>query len=65
VYVENPMESALVLLVVSVDVLSTVLYLKLLRSDSSAQYGEMLPSDGMGGKRFPNHHSEIVDHTVT
>lgn len=62
VYVENPMESAsraarsLSGRTVTRPVLETA------KKRFITQFSEMLPSDGMGGKRFPNHMSEIVDH---
>lgn len=64
VFVENPMESAarsarsIAGRTVSRPMLETA------KRRFMEQYGDLdfLPSDGMGGKRFPNHHSEIVDH---
>lgn len=62
VFVENPMESAarsarsISGRTVNRPVLETA------KARFIRQYGDFLPSDGMGGKRFPNHHSEIIDH---
>ena len=62
VYTENPMESAtraarsVAGRTVSRPMLETA------KKRFMEQYGEMLPSDGMGGKRYPNNRSEIVDH---
>lgn len=61
-FVENPMESAARAArsisgrTVNRPVLETA------KARFLKQYNDFLPSDGMGGKRFPNHHSEIVDH---
>lgn len=62
VYVANPLESAaraarsIAGRTVSRPVIQTA------KERFIRQYGDMLPADGMGGKRFPNHMSEIVDH---
>jgi hypothetical protein len=62
VHIDNPMESAirsaksLAGRTVSRPMLETA------ERRFVSQYERMLPSDGMGGKRFPNDRSEIVDH---
>lgn len=62
VYTENPMESAMRAAksvsgrTVNRPMLDTA------KRRFMEQYGELLPSDGMGGKRYPSNRSEIVDH---
>lgn len=62
VYTENPMESATrAARSVSGRTVNRPM-LETAKRRFMEQYGEMLPSDGMGGKRYPNNRSEIVDH---
>lgn len=63
VYVENPMESAAraAKSVAGRTVNRPVLETAWKRFKD--QYGDLLPGDGMGGKKLPNNYSEIVDHT--
>lgn len=63
VFIENPMESAaraarsIAGRTVSRPMIETA------KARFINQYGDFLDSDGMGGKKFPTHHTQIVDHT--
>lgn len=62
VYVDNPLESASRAARSVAGRTVTRPVLETAKQRFMKQYEEFLPSDGMGGKRYPNHLSEIVDH---
>lgn len=62
VYVDNPLESASRAARSVAGRTVTRPVLETAKQRFMKQYEEFLPSDGMGGKRYPTHLSEIVDH---